>query len=277
MLMYIEPTVEINKAIHALRKKGEEFKVSGLINYAGKNYREIIIYKKGFSLVKKEAEGYIYLDEENSIIKSQNVINELAKLAHFYEVFFSEEKGGGIVSALQNEGNVLREKSEFDEMINVLESLGNDGVREAFEMKNVMVKLIELRQQSNKIISDLVNDLEALKNKESIFNGEILEKLYPKYEDAIKQNFEKVKLIASFGNNYDYIKDMADKKRKKFSNRFQRKITAPLLKLTYEIGYFKRVIRTYEKVLDMSSSQYSKFFNNMTKEKIESRFHKARY
>jgi hypothetical protein len=275
--MYTEPTVEINKAIHSLRKKGEEFRVSGLINYAGKNYREVIIYKKGFSLVKKEAEAYIYLDEENSILKSQNVINELAKLAHFYEVFFSDEKGGGIVSALQNEGNVLREKSEFDEMINVLESLGSDGVREAFQLKNVMVKLIELRQQSNQIISDLADDLEVLKDKGAIFNEEILEQLYPKYEAAIKQNFEKVKLIASLRNNYDYIKDMADKKRKKLSNRFQRKITAPLLKLTYEIGYFKRVIRTYEKVLDMSSSQYSKFFNNVTKEKIEGRCHKARY
>lgn len=277
MSTYIEPTVEINKAIQPLKKKGEEFKVSGLINYAGKNYREVIIYKKGFSLVKKEAEGYIYLDEENNVLKSKNVICELARLANFYEVFFSNENGAGIVSALQNEGNVLREKSEFEELITVLDGLGIEGVREAYEMKNVMSKLLELRQHSNEIIGDLVNDIEALNDKEFVFNDEMLEELYPKYEAAIKQNFEKVKLIASVKNNCDYIKDMADKKRKKLSNRFSRKITAPLLKLTYEIGYFKRVIRTYEKVLDMSSSQYLKFFNNMTKEKVATRCDKARF
>lgn len=277
MSIYIEPTDEIKKVIQPLVKKGEELKVSGFINYAGKNYREVIIYKKGFSLTKKEAEGYIFLDEETNVLKSKNVIKELARLSHFYEVFFSNENGGGIISALQNEGSVLRNISEFNEMMNALETLGNDGVREAFEMKNVMAKLIELRQHSNKIISDIAVELDTLKDREFIFDDEMLEQLYPKYEAAIKQNFEKVKLISSLSECCDYVKDMADKKRKKLSNRFNKKVTAPLMKLTYEIAYFKRIIRTYEKVLDMSSSQYSRFFNNVTKEKIESRCNKARF
>ena len=67
------------------------------------------------------------------------------------------------------------------------------------------------------------------------------------------------------------LKREQKKQRKQMTVRFNRKITEPLTKLLYTISYYKRLVRTYEPVLNMNSRQYLKFLASNEKKSIDNR------
>jgi hypothetical protein len=199
------------------------------------------------------------------------VQRELAKLAQYYEVFFSGEKSAGILAALQTERNIERESGHKEDICRGLDFLFKEGIEDAARVKEVINRMPELRAAINLKINELSSAADKAKETKMTFDEELLQKLYPVYEDILRLNFEKVRLIGSITDCCDCVKDQAEKKRKKWKIRFKSNLVGPLLRVSDEISYFRRVIRTYEKVLNMNSSQYIKFLNNLNKEKIENR------
>lgn len=271
MFGYVELSDEIMNAVKSYIKKGEIVKISGEIELNGKNYREVVFSKRNLKSLKNEQQGYLYIDDDNVVISSKNINRELAKLAHFYEIFFSGEKGLGILAALQAEGEQVTERAHSEEIFKGLDFLYEEGVSEAQKVKDVIKRLPASRERTNSKVNELHLLVNDIKEKSLIFNEELLQKLYQVYEDILKLNFEKVKLIGTLSDCCDFVKEQAEKKRKKWAVRFTKKVVGPLLRASDEISYFKRVIRTYANVLNMTTSQYIKFLNNMNKEKIEAR------
>jgi hypothetical protein len=276
MFGYTELPDEIINLIKPYIKKGETCKVSGEIELNGKLYKEIIFYKRNLKSFKNEQQGYIYITHDNSVVSSKNIQNELAKLANYYEVFFSGDKGTGILAALQAEGVMETERSHKEDVVRGLGFLAEEGVSDAARIKEVFNSLPDLRVKSNVRINELSERIQQAKEGNQIFNQGLLEILYPAYEDILKLNFEKVKLIGTLADCCDYVKSQAEKKRKTWNIRFKSKLVGPLLRVSDEISYFRRVIRTYEKVLNMNTPQYIKFLNNLNKEKIENRANMVR-
>lgn len=272
MAAYEELTGELLNVANPYLRKGETFRVSGTLQLNGKAYREIIFLKRNLRMLKMEKQGYLYITSDNTIISSKNVQKEIAKLAHYYEIFYSDEKGVGILTALQSEGDIERNSEDYGEVLKGLEFLQAREVEDIDKIKYVIDKLPVLRNESNEKINELAKlILENKKNNNTLINEEIIAKLRPLYEEVLRLNFEKVKLIGSLEDCCDKIKDSAEKWRKKWSVRLKRGAVGPLLKVEDEISYFRRVIRTYKSVLDMDAGQYSKFLSNMNKEKIDGR------
>jgi hypothetical protein len=271
MLTYTELSDEIMNLIKPYIRKGEACKISGEMQLNGKLYREVIFSKRNLKSFKNEHQGYLYIASDNTILSSKNVQKELAKLAQYYEVFFSEEKSEGILAALQTEVNLERERGHKENICKGLDFLFGEGIEDAARVKEVVNGLPELKEKINLKVNGLSSAAEKAKETKLIFDEELLQKLYPVYEDILRLNFEKVRLIGSIADCCDYVKDQAEKKRKKWKIRFKSNLVGPLLRVSDEISYFRRVIRTYEKVLNMNASQYIKFLNNLNKEKIENR------
>ena len=271
MSVYIETSEEIKNVIKPYIKKGESFKSSNNIELNGKTYREIVFYKKGFAIFKGEPQAYIYLDSNNKLVSIENMQKELARLAYYHELFYSNEKNIGILAALQSDDDFQRDKANFKEAIEGLDYLNSLGVPNVLRIKQVIYKLTDLKEKSNYEINKLSQLVDDAKEQGLPFNEEILERIYPTYEEVLRLNFERVRLIGTIEDCCDEVKDAADKNKKKLKIKFNQKIVLPLMKASDQISYFRRVIRTYRSVINMNTSQYMKFLNDKNKEKIEQR------
>ena len=100
---------------------------------------------------------------------------------------------------------------------------------------------------------------------------ESLRKVYKIYEEILKLNFKNIQLIYPGINYYDDIKKSINKKRKSFSIKFNKKISEPLFKLEYQINYFKKLLKTYNKILYMNEREYLKFIYNSENSNINER------
>lgn len=271
MFGYIDLPGEVRDSVSSFIKKGEVCKLSGELELNGKAYREVLFSKRNLKSFKNEPQGYVYLSSDNSIVSSANIQKELARLAHYYELFFSGEKGIGILAALQTEEDMEREKGHKEDIVKGLDFLSEEGISDAERVKKVVTSLPDLREKGNIKINELLSRINEIKSDNKNFNEEQLQKLYPLYEDILRLNFEKVKLIGTLSDCCDYVKNQAEKKRKKWKVRFKSIFVGPLLRVSDEISYLRRIIATYEKVLGMNTPQYMKFLSNLNKEKIENR------
>lgn len=212
MPVYEEPSKEMMILLEKYLNKNEICKVSGSLELNDKIYKEIIFFKKTF--FKNEKTGFLYVDEYNNFVHSKNIQNELAKLGHYYELFYSEDKTYGFISALLNMEGLERTNEDIKDIIKGLDFLKSQGVENTENIKNVSIKLLELRLKINEAvekISDLVNQMQY-----KPFNKEKIQILYPLYEEILKLNFQKVKLISTLENYLDYVKKMAEKKKRRF-------------------------------------------------------------
>lgn len=260
---------ELKNIAKTYQKSGEYFKEISELEFNGKTYKEIGFYKRGLSLFGSEVLGYIFVDNDNNVLNSQNVIKELCKLAHYNEAFFSTEKGKGILAALKNKDDVISERLEVDPISSGLDFLRDNGVLGTEKIKYVVKKLPDAKEVIDKkteVFAEVIN-----KYRDKIFNEESLKLIYPYYEEILKLNFENVKLIATVADVCQDVQVAAEKTRKKWAIRAKKNVVGQLIRTSDKIVYFKKVIRTYNDVIDMSTSQYVKFLNNMNKDKIENR------
>lgn len=88
------------------------------------------------------------------------------------------------------------------------------------------------------------------------------------YRNILIANFNRIQLINRGRAFYDDIKKEAAKINKKF--RIGTNNTKDsFLKLENSIDYLKKILRLYEKVLDMSEEQYIKYLDKIDRENIE--------
>jgi len=271
MYKQINENDELMNAVKPFLEKGEIAKKSESIQYQNKFYREIIIEKK--QLMTRSIQGYIYVSENGEVVKDKSLQKELSRLGYYYEIFFDDRKETSVIKALKKEGDLNRDTNDYYESGKALDKLKKEEeLKEAESMKNTMSKVLNIKINMNEKINELSSFVSSLNESKAVFNEEILLKVYGMYENVMKVNFENVKTIGEVKDYCDKIKDAAKKKRKKLTNRFSSKTTLPLFKLDYQLAYYKKIIRTYERVLGMNTSQYMKFFKGNQEKNIDERF-----
>lgn len=276
MLGYTEIDKEIIEGLRQFKKLGENCKISGAIDLNGKSFREVIFTKKSFGKLKLEIKGYLFLDYENKIVTNKSILNDLMKLGYYYEIFFYDDKGTGILSALKTQGDIQRDKSSLEEVVNGLDFLLEQKVYAAERVKGVIIRMPNLRENNNSTLEELSNLIKEMRKLNLNFNEEMFNKLYPYYEEVLKANFETVKYIATLQDCCDEVIREAEKKRKKWAVRIKSKAVGLLIKVSDELSYYKRLILIYSSILNMNSSQYVKFLKNLNKERIEERINLIR-
>lgn len=256
---------------------GEKYEISALVQIDGIKYYIVSYYKKHFNIINKEPVGYIFIDEKGNVVQNKILQARLGKLFYFYDIFYNDESKSNIKNALREQILIERDIRDFKDVISGLDFLSKEGLESAEIVKTYIEKIPKLRELNNIKFQEAIDVIKKCKNENIEFDEEILESVLPIYKEALLYNFDKVKTIAAGTVYYDEIKSTAEKKKKQFSVRFNKKLTTPLMKLTYQIGYFKRVITTYEKVLNMNTNQYSKFLEKVQKDNIEEKLKIIRF
>ena len=271
MPTYTIASKEILEHIKPYIKKGEIAKVFNALEYNNILYREITFNKKIFNKFRKENLGYLYINEKNEIINEKSLQERLAKLAYFSEIFYNTESRACIVNAFQNDGAIEKDRKDYKLVTEGLDFLSKEEIVDAQQVKQIVIKLPSIRKKNNEVLKEFMAKSEEYETEKNYFNAEMLEELLPTYREALSINLKKIKLIDSARGCYSNIKKTAEKKRKQMSIRFNRKITEPLMKISYMMGYFIKLVDTCEIISKMSDTEYFKYLGTIEKENINYR------
>ncbi|WP_027626884.1 hypothetical protein [Clostridium lundense] len=259
---------EIEEKISPYIQKGENIKFIN-IKYNDKIYKEIQFRKKAFGRGNYILKGILYLSEENEVVKSGPIVQELGKLSFHYKNIFDRDNRFSLISTHEDEGAIKRQEDDFQKAINAINLLKDDINFDIEKMKSIIQKVISIRKQKNESIEKIIKLEEVLKSKNYVFGEEMFSKSYSIFEDILRENFKSIRLIYSTNEYYDEIKRECTKKKRGLSIRFNLKIKESFYKLDYVLGYFKKIIKTYSNIVDFNENSYIKFIRNKHNEIIK--------
>jgi len=254
-------------------KLSESLKLSREVSYLGNKYREAEIRKKVMGAFSDKE--YLYTDANGSPVYDREIIKNVADLVYYFNTFYGEPKKS-LRAAYRSEEEVRRDDAKYEGLIFALNFLAGEGDTEAEAVKNIIARFPEIRKRNNEMIKEIIDYMAELEKSGEVFSDKNLEELFPKYLDTMKANFENIKYIERGKAYYPLLKKVVDKKRRKYTIRWNKKLSTPLFDLSYELGYYVKLLSTYDKVLPMNSSQYTKFLKNSLKENVEYKIKKVR-
>jgi hypothetical protein len=271
MTMYSPASKEILELTKKYIQKGEVVKVSHALEYNNILYREIVFSKKMFKVLRKEHLGYIYLNEKNEIVTEKTLQERLSKLGYFSEIFYNIENRTCIINAFQDDGVIEKDRKDYELVRSGLDFLTKEGIVDSEQVKQIVIKLPDIRKKNNEVLKQVIDKSKELIEEKKYFNISMLEELLPIYRDTLSINLQKIRLIDSGRECYTNIKRTADKKKKQWSVRFNHKLTEPLLKISYMMGYFLKLVETCETISKMEDTQYFKYLSGIEKENVDFR------
>lgn len=271
MEFYSVPSVDISKDIKIYKKFGEKVHISELVKCNSKRYREVVYSKKALNFLKEEVTGYLYVDEYGVPVANKQVIEKLNKVFFFYSSFYYSQGKKSFANALQNEGDVKGDEHTYDECKSALSILEKEGFKESEIINRVFNNVLKFRKMSNDVLDEIIEEGQKRQNENGYLDEKFMDDVQAKYKEILRLNFEKVRTINTGRNFYDDLKKKAHKKKKSLGSRFNTNATMPLAKLDYILVYYKKVILTYDKILDMTTSQYMKYLNTVEKHNLEFR------
>ncbi|MCM1992482.1 hypothetical protein [Oceanirhabdus seepicola] len=271
MSFYEVPSNEVMASLKNVIKMGEKAKISKEVNVGEIFYREVVLSKKSFPSLKKVDSGILYIDDNNKVVDDEKLIKKLGRDFYFYSAFFDESSNKSLVNALQNEGDVERDRKDYSEAIEAADILISEGMKQAELIKTITEKVLTLREKTNTILNDIMNQYDEFTKKQGTLNEEFLEEVNDKYKELMRVNFEKVLIINKGINIYDNVQDAAYKKKKRLKVRFNTSVVSPINKLDYVISYYKRIIKTYQSVINLNMMQYMKQHERFEKSNVDER------
>lgn len=271
MASYSLVSKEVLDNIKQYMKSGEEVKTSDFLEYNNILYREIIFLKKWSKNEFKERLGYLYINEKNEIVIQKTLQDRLAKLAYFWEIFYNTENKSCIVNAFQDEGAVEKDNKNYKLVTDGLDILTKDGIVDSQQVKQMVLKLPGIRDKSNEIIKLFMAKAKECNKEKKYFNMHMMEELSLTYKKVLIINLRKIRLVYSANECYENIKTTSEKKRKQIFIRFNYKLTKPLIKTSYMMKFFIKVVNSCETISEMSDLQYFEYLETIEKGNIDNR------
>jgi hypothetical protein len=249
--------------------KGETALISEVIKLKGENYREVMINKKTLGGIKKQAQALLYITDQGELVTEKNTQRELGKLAYYFNIFFAVDKTQSVYRAIRDKCVIEREKRDFQIADSGLDILLHDKVQHVENVRIIMKNIPELREKNNDKLLHLKNKVDDFEKQHGEYSDELFKELYPIYIEVLDTNFQNIKVINSGKQYYNELKKHLSKKKKSLTVIINKKISEPLFKLDYMLGYFNKLLNTYGSIINMNSSEYRKFIENSEKNKIE--------
>lgn len=279
MDVYSIPSKEEMAIVKKYKKLGETVKVSDWVLLNGKKYKEVM-FTKNFQNFRQNPFEYIYLDEQNNILDNKNIIEKVGRLVFFMEAFYSDGEKS-IMAAFHKEGDLEKDRDDLKSCLEGISVLKNrkesdDANREKNAAKKkiiayrsdldyvegIITKLDKQREVANVKIKELIEKIDAAKEKNEIFNEAVIEEVMPCYREVMFNNYEKIKLIASGERFYPIVKEKSENVRRANSLKLNTRHSKGLMQLHYTMGYFDNLLRAYSRILSMSGNEYMKQVNN---------------
>ena len=215
--------------------------------------------------------GYLYIDEKNEIIFQKTLQKRLAKLAYFLEIFYNTENKSYIVNTFQDEGQVKRDNDTYKLVTDGLDILTKDGNMDTQKVKQMVLKLPDFCEENNKILKAFMIVSKKYKDEKKYFNIDMLEKLLVTYRESLSINLKKIRLVYSVKECYENIKLASEKKMKPIFIRINFKLTKPLIKTSYMMDFFIKVVNSCEIISEMTDLQYFKYLGTIEEANVNNR------
>lgn len=271
MSTYSLVSKEVLECIKQYIKSGEAVEISDLLENNNMLYREIVFFKKWSKNNSKIPLGYLYINEKNEIISQKTLQERLAKLAYFLEIFYNTENKSCIVNTFQDEGQVERDNDTYKLVKDGLDILTKDGNMDTQKVKQMVLKLPGIREENNEILKSFMIKAKEYRDEKKYFNMDILEKLSLTYKEALSINLKKIRLVYSERECYKNIKIACEKKIKPIFIRINFKLTKPLIKTSYMMDFFIKVVNSCETISEKTDLQYFKYLESIEKVNINNR------
>ncbi|WP_125152733.1 hypothetical protein [Clostridium rectalis] len=255
MCIYKEIPENLERSLKTYVRKGEKVKCLD-IRLKDKIYKEIEFRKKAFGRGKYIIKGILYLSCEGKVVHNEEMILELSKLAFYYKSIFNRESKFSIISTYNDEGTIKRYEYDFNKALLAIEFLKEKSEKNTEKIKNVIEQTIRFRKEKNKKIEELINIEKQLKINNLVFDEYVFNEAYLIYEEILITNFKSIKLIISVKEICDDFIKLIRKYRRVLTLRFNKEIRESLLKLEYQITYFKKIISAYESIANYDINKY---------------------
>ncbi|MEW9095079.1 MAG: hypothetical protein AB2417_08345 [Clostridiaceae bacterium] len=266
--MYKDIENKTEEIIKTYYQKGETAKAIH-IQYKGNTYKSVQFRKKGFGKNYYILKGVLYLTEKDEIVKDNNLLEEIEKLTYYYKSVFNVDNKNSIVSSYEDDSSINRYEDDSNRAINALEFLKDDGMEEALKLKEVIIGVAELRKKKNDKIKELLMLEEKIKDNDYIFTDTLFIKAHSIFEEILRINFQSVKLINLWKVHYEDLIKAVRKKKRSFHVKLNREMYVAFIKLEYILSYFKRILNTYDSILDLDENTYMRYIRNKHKEIIK--------
>lgn len=266
MGVYRVPTAEELVVIKEYKKLFEDIKVSESVELGGKLYKEVIFKKKSIG----KSEEYLYLDAENNIVDNKNIIARVGRLTFFMDAYLNDEPGS-IIKALQGEDEIEKNKDDIELMEEGLKLISNRCAKyniaksEIEKVQAILIKLMELRGKTNEKLKVFLQVVEGEMKNKKYFDEQVIENCMPVYKEIMACNYEKVQLIAKGTLAYGKLREASEKLRRSYNLRFITTHTEALMKVSYMMGYFENLIKSYGNMVQMTFNDYAKNIVNSGK------------
>ncbi|MBU5485482.1 hypothetical protein KQI86_14265 [Clostridium sp. MSJ-11] len=266
--MYKDIENKTEEIIKTYYQKGETAKAIH-IQYKGNTYKSVQFRKKGFGKNYYILKGVLYLTEKDEIVKDNNLLEEIEKLTYYYKSIFNVDNKNSIVSSYEDDSSINRYEDDSNRAISALEFLKDDGMEEALKLKEVIIKVAELRKEKNNKIKELLILEEKIKDNDYVFTDTLFIKAHSIFEEILRINFQSVKLINLWKIHYEDLIKAVRKKKRSFHVKLHREMYVAFIKLEYILSYFKRILNTYDSILDLDENTYMRYIRNKHKEIIK--------
>lgn len=274
MELYRELTKEERGYVSKKIKGFENVKISEPVELNGNTYREIIFKKKIFSKLRENGTAYCYIDSSNNIVTNENTIIRLGRLFFFMDAFLTTGKGS-IVSAFLNEGDKTRNKNDLEFILEGLEQIKKKGDKynitsnDVEQVKDILIIVNEMREDLNNTVEKFLEVVEGSKKKHKIFNESFIDECMPQYKELMIGNYNKMQIINKGRRHYNTFKKAANSIRRKYTLVFITKHNEQLMRVHYMMGYFESLLQSYDTIISMNQSQYTKAIVNAGKANAE--------
>lgn len=266
MRIYSKDLKEVDEVIKKYKNKGEETRISIPVEYNGKLYREVMFIHKGKNRV---AVGYSYIDEENNEVEDKSVIRQLAKLGYYLNIFYNDESNLYLKKAMEGINSIKSQKIEYSFICKALDKIKEEGEEGTEEIRAIAKQVIDLREENDEKILKLLTIADNSISQENNYGENSFQELHNLYRDIMMLNFKRVKLIESGEAYYENILKRCKTHRGFLASIFLgKKKYLPFMKLESLINEYKKILATYEKILDMNETKYEKFLMNVEKDNV---------
>lgn len=252
-------------------KHGEIAVITANIEVENSCYREITFLKSTIGVRNNMAEGYVYIDNAGDVVKEKKLKENIAGLAYYNEFYYDTDSKISFSRAFMKNKDIKSDDINFKKATRALEALNLNGTNETNILKDILENVPKSKLKNNEIIKKIIDKVASSKERSESFNLETKDALQKIYDDLLMINYQMIRTIAEGENYYDDYKNIAKKKIGQFMIKYNRRVSQPLNKLIYELSYFKLMLKTYEKVVNLSYEQYFEYIRKVDKSNLQKR------
>jgi hypothetical protein len=247
------------------------------VEYNGEAYREIAFLKK--NLVGKPSKimnGIVFVDKNFEIVNDKRLQKELFSAFFNLTKLFEESFISNLSKALVSEADLKKDEEETEIVAEILMELSDLRIEGADRVRNVILKLPQLKKENNQAIEKFIEKVKEYQN-DKITYDDIICKIKPLYLETLMKNFEKIKLIGSCSEYYNDIKKEAMKNYKKgLLSAMGASTNREGMLIEAKFSHMIKVNQVYSSIMEFSNSEYIKYLNDKEKLQIDDLIEKNR-